>query len=178
MKGAGANEIQDIVAQTFLAFTEKDTADTLNFRYLGGLYNYLRTTLQYKIADHYRIDERRPSTPMELGAFEGMVQKEPSPEEAVADKLMFEGVVKALVARGRLDERGRSILFELLFPGQTRKELAEEPGISPGNFRLQVHRARRKLQNILPELLEVGFRDGTSASPSTSKPANKTEVKA
>ncbi len=103
--------------------------------------------LLFTIARNALFDHWRKRRPLPSGDWSGETGGE-HPEEGVLVREEARAVLRAL---GTLPEDERDLLSLAVTGGLSYREIAAVSGLSEGNVKVRIHRARRKLRDLLRE---------------------------
>ena len=152
----------DLVQETFMRVNNnlKDLRDPTK------LQAWIFSIAHHICLDYFRQQGKIPSSGHE-NPYEEMA---PSPAPTI-QKQLEQGQMRSCVFGlvGRLPETLRSAIILSDINEFTHKEIAEILGISPGNVKIRLHRARKKLKALLEEhcVFEVDERNVLTCQPET-----------
>jgi RNA polymerase sigma-70 factor (ECF subfamily) len=111
--------------------------------------SYLYAIVRNELASR----RRRPAVELavEPSELESAVDPEPGPEQRAA---LRQALARAGAALARLREPERQVLLLSGLHGLSVSEIGDALGLAPGHVRVRLHRARRSLGALLPDLGE------------------------
>lgn len=104
--------------------------------------------LLFKIARNAVMDAKRKDR-WSRNIEDHDLKDEKNPEKHM---VIMESYQRVLIAMDRMDETERDILSLAVGSGLSYREIAEIVGISEGNVRVKIHRARARLKDILKKM--------------------------
>lgn len=146
---AGPQEADDLMQETFM----KAYANIGTFSGASAFYTWL-----FQIALNTARSFRRKRSPVTLSVeeeengnpFDRMVSDNPGPD-AAAEK--DEQIVQVQAALGQLDDEDREVILLREIEGQAYEDMAASLSISTAAVRSRLHRARKRLIDILGDRL-------------------------
>lgn len=141
----------DMVQRTFLAFMAKEKAIAGHVHTTLGLAKYLMQIQQNKIVDYYRKSARTPEFPTENISSSAVEDQD---LEHVENHLALEGVVQAIIRRGRLSQTKQALLRAIVFADDGGKGVAAELGMQPNSLRTGRSRLKTAIAEFLPEVMQ------------------------
>lgn len=148
-------EADDAVQQVFIRFFEK----AARLRRAKALKTYLARSVTNECIDRLRRAKRRPTVSFEeLGAAEALAIEDGQTPEKSAERKELAALIQW--ALGQLSFRQRRVVVLSFTEGLSYAEIAEVLGCEEVTARTHLHRARKRLQELLgPRLreLEAGF---------------------
>ena len=146
------DDSEDIVAETLCRAYER-LREARGVAHIGP---WLRTIATNLCLDGYRKNRYRASRLEDLGRASSGVSADPDPAGASLDGELHRRLDKAL---SQLSPRQRAafLLFEV--HGLDVREVAREMKCSDGTVKAQLHRARRRLRDLLGDYLDQGRED-------------------
>lgn len=140
----------DLTADIFLAVV--DSAATYDAG-AGTAASWLAGIARNVVADHVR---RRVRESRANGRLSGRALLDEQSAERIADRIDGERAARELYrALAGLPESQRAVVELVAVDGLSLTEAADALGISAGNARVRYHRARARLQDVLPSPFEV-----------------------
>jgi RNA polymerase sigma factor (sigma-70 family) len=134
------DEARDVASETFLALLEGGPDDR------QATESWLLTTARNRALNRLRERERAERTARHLAASSPAVEPAAGPAEASAHGLVTE-------AASLIGERERTAVHLRFTEDRSYDEIASRLGVSPGNARVVVHRALRRLRSGAVALL-------------------------
>ena len=140
----------DLTADIFLAVV--DSAATYDAK-AGTAVSWLAGIARNVVADHVR---RRVRESRAHGRLSGRALLDEQSAERIADRIDGERSGRELYrALAQLPDSQRAVVELVAVDGLSLTEAAQALGISAGNARVRYHRARTRLQDVLPSPFEV-----------------------
>ncbi|MDR0478827.1 MAG: RNA polymerase sigma factor [Burkholderiaceae bacterium] len=148
----GATEAEDLANETLL----RAMAAVEGFRGEAGLGTWLHRITVNLAYDHLRRYGRDPAIPNGVGADLPDIADDSSPD--VLEQRQMSACVQKVLAT--LPASQRQLLIQADVLDQTTAEIARDAGITTGNAKIRLHRARRNLEVALESRCEFHHRDG------------------
>jgi RNA polymerase sigma-70 factor (ECF subfamily) len=140
----------DLTADIFLAVI--DSAASYDAE-AGTAVSWLAGIARNVVADHLR---RRVRESRANGRLSGRALLDEQSAERIADRIDGDRTARELYrALAQLPDNQRAVIELVAVDGLSLTEAAQALGISPGNARVRYHRARARLQDVLPSPFEV-----------------------
>ncbi|MDR0776736.1 MAG: RNA polymerase sigma factor [Azonexus sp.] len=148
----GVSEAEDLVNETLL----RAMAAVEGFRGEAGLGTWLHRIAVNLAYDHLRRQGHDPALPNGVGADLLDIADDDSPD--VLEQRQMSACVQKILAA--LPTAQRQLLIQADVLDQTTAEIARDAGITTGNAKIRLHRARRNLEMALENHCEFHHRDG------------------
>jgi RNA polymerase sigma factor (sigma-70 family) len=140
----------DLTADVFLAVVDGAASYRAS---AGAPAAWLAGIARHVVADHVRRRVRESRAHTRLS---GRALLDEQSAERIADRIDGERVARALYrSLAELPEGQRAVVELVAVDGLSLTEAAQALGISAGNARVRYHRARARLQDVLPSPFEV-----------------------
>ncbi|GAB3034451.1 RNA polymerase sigma factor [Nocardioides flavus (ex Wang et al. 2016)] len=140
----------DLTADIFLAVV--DSATTYDAE-AGSAASWLAGIARNVVADHVR---RRVRESRANGRLSGRALLDDQSVERIADRIDGERMTRELYrSLAALPDNQRAVVELVAVDGFSLAEAAQVLGITAGNARVRYHRARARLQDVLPSPFEV-----------------------
>jgi RNA polymerase sigma-70 factor (ECF subfamily) len=146
------DDSEDVVGETFCRAYER-LREARGVSHIGP---WLRTIATNLCLDGYRKRRYRSGRLEDLGRVSSGVSTELDPEGASLDEELRGRLGKAL---SQLSPRQRVAFMLFEVHGLDVREVAREMGCSDGTVKAQLHRARRRLRDLLGDYLDQGKED-------------------
>jgi len=135
---------EDLLQETFLrVFTHRET-----YRPAATFKTWLFTIARNLLVDHWRRTRTRPET-LDDEPLRAAADPSPGPLAAVEGRSLEERLQAAV---NRLPPFQREVVLLSRFAGLNHEEIAHVTGASPGAVRVALHRALRRLRDLLGPL--------------------------
>ncbi|MCL2653541.1 MAG: RNA polymerase sigma factor [Propionibacteriaceae bacterium] len=148
----GATEAEDLASEALL----RAMAAVESFRGEAGLGTWLHRIAVNLAYDHLRRHGRDPAIPNGVGADLPDIADDSRPD--VLEQRQMSACVQKVLAT--LPAPQRQLLIQADVLDQTTAEIARDAGITTGNAKIRLHRARRNLEVALESRCEFHHRDG------------------
>ncbi|MCL2345575.1 MAG: RNA polymerase sigma factor [Desulfobulbus sp.] len=148
----GVTEAEDLADETLL----RALVAVEDFRGEAGLGTWLHRIAVNLAYDHLRRQGRDPAIPNGIGADLPDVADDGRPD--VLEQRQMSACVQKVLAT--LPAAQRQLLIQADVLDQTAAEIARDEGITTGNAKIRLHRARQNLEVALKNHCEFHHRDG------------------
>jgi RNA polymerase sigma-70 factor (ECF subfamily) len=140
----------DLTADIFLAVVDSAAGYRSD---AGSPVAWLAGIARHVVADHVRRRVREVRAHTRLS---GRALLDDQSVERIADRIDGERMTRALYrSLGALPDNQRAVVELVAVDGLSLAEAAQALGITAGNARVRYHRARTRLQDVLPSPFEV-----------------------